>query len=121
MSEMMIAILDANSRLVGTRIGEPAPGDVPLPDGCDLPLDGSFKWVPEEQAFFPLGHGFPRISAKPPVSEAYVLHWVVMRAIDAGEDVPSGVRGWAEWFGQHHKQREDERQQFQRMRPRRDR
>lgn len=121
MSETLIAILDANDRLVGTRTGEPGLGDVPLPDGCDLPTDGTYKWVADHAAFFPLGHGFPRISSKPPVSEAYVLHWVVTRAIAAGENVPPGVRGWADWFASHHKPREDERQQFKQARVRRDR
>jgi len=121
LSDTLIAILDANNRLVGTRPGELGPGDVPIAADHDLPTDGTFKWVAEEGAFFPLGHGFARVSAKPPVSEAYVLNWLVQRAIASGENVPASVRGWSDWFEKHHKTREDERQQFQRLRPRRER
>ena len=68
----LIAVFDANKRLVGTKKkARPGKDDVVLPDNCDLPTDGSYKWA--DGIFVPLGHGFGPVVAKPPISEAAVL------------------------------------------------
>lgn len=110
---MLIAILNEAGGLIGTREGEPADGDVPLPDGCDLPLDGSYKWMAEHGAFVPLGHGFPRMPSKPPVSAEFVLYQIAKAMKD---DLPDSVHEWMDHFAQYHEPREVEGRHARRAR-----
>ncbi len=100
----LIAVLDANKRLVGTtKKARPGKDDVVLPDNCDLAVDGSYKW--DGKRFVPLGHGFGPVVARPPISETAVLYLL----IDAlGDDAPHMARGWADWYAKNLKVREEE-------------
>ncbi len=100
----LIAVLDGNRRLVGTkRKATPDKDDVVLPEGCDLSLDGMYKW--DGASFVPLGHGFGPVVTKPPFSETAVLYELV----DAlGDDAPVQAREWADWYAVNLKVREEE-------------
>lgn len=48
------AILDEQDRLVGYEDVD-EPGDrVVVPDNCDLPTDGTYKWLPDRNCFWPV-------------------------------------------------------------------
>ena len=103
-----IAVLDDNGHLVGTRRGKPSANDVILPDDCDLPTNGTYKWVSDQKCFLPLGTGFPRVAAKPPVSETQVLY---LLASAIGEELlPKEVQDWMRWYEKNLKKREEELQ-----------
>ena len=105
---VLIAVLDKNGHLVGTRRDEPNADDVVLPDDCDLPLNGTYKWMPDQKCFMPLGTGFPRVAAKPPVSETQVLY---LLASAIGEELlPKEVQDWMRWYEKNLKKREEELQ-----------
>ncbi len=102
--KQLIAVFDANKRLTGTKmVAKPLQFDVPLPDGCDLPMDGSYKW--DGTCFVPLGHGFGPVVARSPISETAVLYLLV----DAlGDDALPPAREWADWYAENLKVREEE-------------
>ena len=102
--KQLIAVLDANKRLTGTKmVSKPGENDVLLPDGCDLPIDGSYKW--SGKCFVPLGHGFGPVVARPPISETAVLYLL----IDAlGDGAPHQAREWADWYVENLKVRDEE-------------
>ncbi len=102
--KQLIAVFDANKRLTGTKmVSNPGKDAVLLPDGCDLPMDGSYKW--DGTCFVPLGHGFGPVVARPPISETAVLYLLV----DAlGDDAPHQAREWADWYEENLKVREEE-------------
>jgi len=113
---MLYGRLDKESRLIGiVSSDEPVIGAIPLPDGCDLPTDGSYKWVEDAQAFFPLGHGFPRATTKPPYSEMHVLY---MMAKAMRDTAPAEVAEWAAWYESHMKQQSEERTMISALRNR---
>jgi len=115
MSVIRISRLDANRRLIGASmadVGEDGeisraldPGELEVDPG-DLPLDGTYKWDEKRRAFVPLGHGFERVSERPPVSDAYVLY-LTARAL--GDKAPQEVRDWCRWYERSLKQRDEER------------
>ncbi len=106
----LIAVFDANNRLIGTKTkARPGSDDVVLPDDCDLPLDGSYKWV--DNTFMPLGHGFGPVVAKPPTSEAAVLYLLVGAL---GDNAPHDARAWADWYAENLKVRDEERARLHR-------
>ncbi len=113
MNEIMIAVLDEQGCLIGTRMGIPVQGDVTLPDDCDLPLDGTYKWMEEHAAFVPLGHGFPRAPSRPPVSIERVVYLMAMEMADR---LPAEVVAWAGWYAEHFQQRADAAQKARRIR-----
>lgn len=89
-----IAILDDGDRLVGYNMTtDPEPSDVVVAHGCDLPADGTYKYMQGEGCFMPLGHGFPR-SAPQPVAESRVLY-LMARIMD---NPPEEVRLWLVWY-----------------------
>ncbi len=100
----LVAVLDKNKRLVGTKHKvRPGKDDVLLPNGCDLPFDGSYKWTGD--CFTPLGHGFGPVVAKSPISESAVLYQLT---VALGDDAPPPARGWAAWYAENLKVREEE-------------
>lgn len=109
----LIAVLDARDRLVGTRRAFPGEGDIVLPDGCDLPLDGTYKWVEREKAFFPLGHGFQRPATKPNISEARVLYLICSQMRDS---LPAEAAEWMQWYEENVKARDEEATLMRRIR-----
>ena len=107
MTKTLVAVLDGKSRLIGTKWKvRPAKGDFLLPNGCDLPMDGSYKLI--GKAFVPLGHGFEKPSP-PPYGTDTVLFVMIRAALDLTPDaVPHEAREWADWFEGNLKVREDE-------------
>ena len=105
---VLIAVLNENGHLIGTRRDEPSADDIVLPDDCDLPLNGTYKWMSDRGSFMPLGTGFPRVATKPPVSETQVLY---LLASAIGEDLlPKEVQDWMRWYEKNLKKREEELQ-----------
>lgn len=120
MSKRLVAVLDEHNRLVGTkRKTKLGLDDVHLPEEFDLPTDGSYKWAQGEDgswAFWPLGHGFPRSPARPPVSDLRALYELIRHF---GADAPEPCRRWATWYEAHVKQRDEERDQAHRIKAKR--
>lgn len=100
-----VAVLDGENKLIGYETVENAEGRIVVPDGCDLPADGTYKWDPAKRSFIPLGFGFGR-PGKPPVDEHYALFQVI-RAL--GKEVGPEARAWADWYDQNLRQKTEER------------
>ncbi len=100
----LIAVLDAKSYLVGyKRKIRQGPLDVVVPDGCDLPTDGTYKW--DGKRFVPLGHGFAPIVSRPPAT----MDEVMLETIEAmGEKAGPKARAWADWYRLNLLKREEE-------------
>lgn len=107
MKKTLVAVLDGRGRLIGLkRKARPSPDDFLLPNGCDLPLDGSYKLM--GKCFVPLGHGFGK-PMRPPVSVEAVLNSMIQALSDLAPDaVPHEAQEWAEWYQKNLKVREDE-------------
>ncbi len=92
-----IAILDKKSRLVGLRrLGKRAkvPKDaVVVTDECDLPVDGTYKWIPEDEGFMPVGHGLGKPGPAPISTET-----VVLLLASNMVNPPQEVLDWIEWY-----------------------
>ena len=110
-------VLDDRLRLVG-YISLPADEEavpdnyVEVPQDCDLPGDGSFKWSPAQDAFFPLGHGFDRPQTAPVALERVVY----LLGQQLGRGVPAEVTEWMEWYETNLRARHEEQQTFKRIR-----
>lgn len=102
--KQLIAVLNQQGALVGTRTGKPKDGEVVLPANFDLPLDGSY--VHREGAFWPLGHGFPKPGARPAVTEQLALYQVIEAM---GTKAPTEARRWADWYSAEMRGRDEER------------
>ncbi len=100
----LIAVLDAKQYLVGyKRKIKPGPLDVVVPDGCDLPADGTYKY--DGKRFVPLGHGFPPVVTRPPAT----MDEVVLEIIAAlGNKSGPKARAWADWYRVNLLRREEE-------------
>lgn len=109
----LIAVLDGRDRLVGTRRAFPIDSDVVLPERCDLPMDGTYKWVEREKAFFPLGHGFQRPATRPNISEARVLYLICSQMRDS---LPAEAAEWMQWYEENVKARDEEATLMRRIR-----
>lgn len=92
-----IAILDKKSRLVGLRkLGKRAKipkGAVVVVDECDLPVDGSYKWMPEDKCFMPVGHGLGKPGPAPISTETVVLLLAANMS-----NPPQEVVDWMKWY-----------------------
>ena len=92
-----IAILDKNARLIGLRkLSKKAkiPLDaVTVPDGCDLPTDGTYKWMAKEACFMPVGHGLGKPGPSPIPTEQ-----VVFLLASNMKNPPKEVLDWMEWY-----------------------
>lgn len=106
-----IAVLDDRLRLVGykklTNGKKVQAGDVVVPDDCDLPPDGTYKWIkPEglEGSFVPLGHGFGK-PMRPPVSDVHVLYLLAKNM----ENPPAEVTDWTTWYETNLQSAQEER------------
>lgn len=107
MKKILVAVLDSKSRLIGLKHKvRPKPDDHRLPDGCDLPLDGSYKLMGD--TFVPLGHGIGE-PGKPPITTEAVLFSMIQALTDLASDaVPADVRKWANWYRKFLRDSEDE-------------
>ncbi len=104
-----IAILDEKSRLIGLRLldmgkvdtegeviseGETAPeGAVIVVDECDLPVDGTYKWMPEDKCFMPVGHGLGKPGPSPISTEEVILLLATYM-----DNPPQEILDWMEWY-----------------------
>ncbi len=92
-----IAILDRNSRLVGLRKlseGEKLNNDaVEVSDECDLPVDGTYKWMLDDACFMPVGHGLGKPGPAPVSTEQVVLLLAARM-----HNPPQEVTDWMEWY-----------------------
>ena len=92
-----IAILDSNTRLIGLRKlpkrGKVGKGEVEVSDECDLPTDGTYKWMAEDSCFMPVGHGLGKPGPAPISTE----HVVFLLAASMN-NTPQEVLDWMEWY-----------------------
>lgn len=92
-----IAILDEKSRLIGLRPlkkGAKAPGDaVVVVDECDLPTDGTYKWMPGDRCFMPVGHGLGKPGPAPISTEEVILLLVADMS-----NPPQEILDWVTWY-----------------------
>lgn len=104
-----IAVLDTEDKLVGyEEVTRVEAEQVEVPADCDLPTDGSYKWMPWK-AFVPVGYGFTRIPSLAPHSLERVVY-AICEVL--GQDAPVEIREWRDWYRQHQKQRDEERTIF---------
>lgn len=100
-----IAVLDAQLRLIGFTTKEVAlKSDVVVPDECDLPVDGTYKWVEGHNAFLPLGHGFQR-TRRPPIADTRVIYELAKLMLDK---LPEECKAWVQWYEENMKRRHEE-------------
>ncbi len=103
-----IAILDKRSRLIGLHLlemtcvdeeediweEEAIPKDaVVVVDECDLPTDGTYKWMPEDKCFMPVGHGLGKPGPAPISTET-----VVLLLASNMDNPPQEVLDWIKWY-----------------------
>ncbi len=100
----LVAVLDRKMYLVGyKRMTRPGPLDVVVPDNCDLPTNGTYKW--SGKMFIPLGHGFAPIVSRPPAT----MDEVMLETIEAmGTKAGPKARAWADWYRLNLLKREEE-------------
>ena len=104
MTTVLVAGLNSKGWLIGKkRKRKISDDDVVLPDDCDLPTNGTYKWTGSK--FEPLGHGFPPIVSRPPVTEAQALFAVIEKL---GGNCPPNARAWADWYDANLRAREEE-------------
>ncbi len=100
----LIAVLDERDYLVGyKRKLKPGLLDVVVPDNCDLPANGTYKW--DGKRFWPLGHGFPPVVTRPPATNDEVLLEIVE---GLGKKAGEKALAWADWYRLNLKKREEE-------------
>ncbi len=100
----LIAVLDARQYLVGyKRKVKPGPLDVIVPDDCDLPTNGTYKW--DGKRFMPLGHGFPPVVTRPPATTDEVILEIIA---GMGNKAGPKARAWADWYRLNLLKREEE-------------
>lgn len=105
------AVLDGNYRLVGYRqTDRDSEFLIPVEDNCDLPEDGTYKWMKEEGCFMPLGHGFGKPKSAP-VSSERVLYLITKTLIGRRANVPSEIKAWLDWYENNLKGADDERRE----------
>lgn len=108
-----IAVLDKDNRLIGVdEVGVLRAHDVQIGRKFDLPLDGSYKWVPERKAFLPLGAGFNKPPA-PPIDFLCIIRWLIKLHPD---EVSSDIGAWVAWYDEHQSRQIEERAAFVRKR-----
>lgn len=106
--QVYVAVLDENRAYFGKRaVDVPTVGDVVVPEYIDLPPDGTYKHDEASGAFVPLGHGFGKLSTRPPCTDGYVLYQV---AKALAPDLGGTVREWVAWYEKNLRQRDEERQ-----------
>lgn len=95
MTSYKVAKLDGDKRLVGYREVKRLTQDhVEVPDGCDLPTDGTYRW--DGKSFVPLGHGYGK-PPRPPVASDYAM-FLMMKAWLNDSTPPAECVAWVEWY-----------------------
>lgn len=92
-----IAILDKNARLIGFRKlsknGKAREDDVEVVDECDLPTDGTYKWMAEDSCFMPVGHGLGKPGPSPIPTEQ-----VIFILASKMKNPPKEILDWMKWY-----------------------
>jgi hypothetical protein len=98
----IVAVLDTNKRLVGTKqVADDEPGVEP----GDLPTDGRYKWDEAQGTFIPLGHGFGKVGTRQP----YSTEMIIAKIIEAmGDAAPFECKEWLAWYNQELRRRDEE-------------
>lgn len=102
--KFQIAVLDDKLTLVGykevTSLGD---DDVDVGMECDLPVDGTYKYDPQEKTFVPLGHGFGK-PKRAPVPDSLVLYILASKM----KNPPQEIRDWCGWYEENLAQQHEE-------------
>ena len=102
---IQIAKLDKDNRLVGyRRVKKKNKDHVVVPEGCDLPTDGSYRW--DSKSFVPLGHGYGK-PARSPIASDYAV-FLMMRALLNEESLPAECRAYVAWYEENLAKRNEE-------------
>ncbi len=92
-----IAVLDKKDRLIGFRLLSKnvkiPKGALEVVEGCDLPTDGTYKWMIEDACFMPVGHGLGKPGPAPISAEQ-----VIFLLASAMDNPPQEVLDWMQWY-----------------------
>ncbi len=92
-----MAILDSNARLIGLRKlpkqGRGRKGEVEVSDDCDLPTDGTYKWMADDMCFMPVGHGLGKPGPSPISSEQVIFFLAASM-----DNPPQEILDWMKWY-----------------------
>ena len=92
-----VAILDKDARLIDLQKldeMEEVPLDaIVVPNTCDLPIDGTYKWMNKEACFMPVGRGQDK-PKQAPISTEEVLFLLATNIHDLSPE----VRNWMKWY-----------------------
>ena len=111
---MRVAILDADDRLVGY---EEFPDDqipqlrehmVIVPNDCDLPTNGLYKYDRTLLCFMPLGAGYGKPSRPPVPPEQVIYHLVTSLQKHFAPGLPDECAEYAKWYEKNIKPGVDE-------------
>ncbi len=104
-----IAVLDKNNNLIGYTTKESIEkGDVEVPENCDLPVDGSYKW--NGTTFLPPGFKFAK-PLKPPIATGFAIYLMMEELIKEGFLKESnGCMVWFDWFKETMLERSNEKE-----------
>jgi len=98
------AVLDDSGHLIGRETIDDDQKDGIDPG--DLPLNGTYKWDDVNKMFFPLGHGFGKVTKpQPPFSNDFVLARIIE---SMGDAAPYEAVEWLKWFDGDLRRREEE-------------
>ncbi len=100
-----VARLNEGKYLVGYRqVKKVNESHVVVPDNCDLPVDGSYRW--DGERFIPRGHGYGKPSS-PPMSADYAM-FLTMRALLNDKPIPPEVQLYVTWYEENLAKRNEE-------------
>lgn len=92
--KFIAAVLDGENNLIGyEEVSAITEGMIDAGDG-DLPVDGSYRWLPEQGAFFPVGRGLGK-PKKAPISDPHCLYLIAKKL---GGEMPKEVKDWVKWY-----------------------
>lgn len=97
-SRVYVAMLNQHDCLIGYEhvAANKAEDRIVVPENCDLPVDGSYKWVGEQRCFLPVGAGFGK-PKRPPVSPDYAI-FLTLRALVNDTPIPDEVGEYVDWY-----------------------
>lgn len=108
-----VAKLDQQGALIGvetvTREEAISQNRIIVNKNIDLPMDGTYKWVPGVKAFYPLGFGFAK-PTRPPVDRDHAFYSLIRMLQSQGIGVGEEAQLWADWFQANDLRRTEEMQ-----------
>lgn len=92
-----VAVLDKDYHLVGyMKKAKPTKTDVVVDDNCDLPVDGTYYWLADDGAFFPVGRGLGK-PKRAPIPDHKAQYLIAKTLYDT---MPQEVKDWVDWYEQ---------------------